>query len=72
MPSPRKRSVHGGGDSDADRLDQYDALEFQKSISLVTTNPAGAIRLCDCHRPSAARPAAGAVCKKDHLAHSSV
>ena len=40
-PSPKKRSVQGGGESDAGRLDRCDALEIQKLASLEIKNPGG-------------------------------
>jgi hypothetical protein len=40
-PSPKKRSVQGGGESDAGRLDRCDALEIQKLASLAIKNPDG-------------------------------
>jgi hypothetical protein len=40
-PLPRKRSLQGSGESDAGLLDQCDALEIQKLVSLAINNPGG-------------------------------
>ena len=38
-PSPKKRSVQGGGESDAGRLDRCDALKIQKPDSFAIKDP---------------------------------